>query len=73
MRRHGFRAYPYEFWHYSAGDAYAEYYDNTSQSGRYGPVDFDPTTGAVTPVEDPLANLQPKAEIKALIERALAS
>lgn len=73
MRRHGFRAYPYEFWHYSAGDAYAEYYDNTLQPGRYGPIDFDPATGAVTPVEDPLANLQPKAEIKTLIERALES
>src|SRR5262249_28552503 len=41
MARHGFVAYPYEFWHYSKGDAYGEYLTHSGRPGRYAPVDIE--------------------------------
>lgn len=52
MRRHGFVAYPYEFWHYNKGDAYWEYLTGSGNPARYGPVDLDPSTGGVTPIQN---------------------
>ena len=72
MAEHGFRAYPFEFWHYSKDDAYAEYLDNTGRPGRYGPVDADLTSGEVRPIEDPTALLCTLDEIRAGIDEALA-
>jgi len=48
----GFLPYPYEFWHYSRGDA-----DHTLLTGmrwpaRYGPVEWGSVDGMVTPVGD---------------------
>lgn len=40
MLEYGFRSYPFEFWHYSSGDAYAEYLAGSGRPGRYGPVDL---------------------------------
>lgn len=53
MARYGFVAYPWEFWHYSSGDAYAEQLTGSGRAARYGTVHCAPGGGAVTPVEDP--------------------
>ena len=50
FQRHGWYAYPYEFWHYSSGDCYAEWLAQSGRSARYGPVVFDPATGRCEPV-----------------------
>ena len=71
MYRHGFVAYPYEFWHYSKGDSYAEFLTKSDKPARYGPVDFDPESGSITPIlnaEKPFLSL---GDIEQNIEAAL--
>lgn len=51
LQAHGWVAYPWEFWHYSSGDSYAEYLTDTGQPGRYGPIHFDGHTSI--PIPDP--------------------
>ena len=72
MRRHGFVDYPAEFWHYNAGDAYAEYLTHTGQPARYGAVAMNPADGRVTPIANPTEPLNPPAVIRELMEHALA-
>jgi len=71
MEQHGFVAYPWEFWHYSSGDAYDAFLRGTGKPARYGAVDWDPASGAVTPVADPTEPLNSEDEIRAEIEAAL--
>ena len=71
LKRHSFTAYPYEFWHYSQGDAYDEYLNRSSRPGRYGAVDLDLATGKVTPIENPTTPLNSLEEIQEEIEQAL--
>lgn len=71
MRKHGFAEYPFEFWHYCAGDAIAALVSGTAGPVRYGPVDWDPAAGRVTPIENPTAPLNTDAEIMAKMEQAL--
>ena len=71
MAKHGFVAYPWEFWHYNKGDAYAEYLLKTGQPGRYGAIDWNATKHTATPNPDPLTPLNSDAEIQAEIEQAL--
>ncbi len=71
MGRHGFFTYPFEFWHYNNGDAYAEHLSGNRRPARYGPVDFDPATGAVSVIPDSTAPLNSEAEIGAMIEQAI--
>ena len=72
MARHGFAAYPFEFWHYSRGDAYDQHIRSTGRPGRYGPVDVDTTTGQVTPIASPNAPLHTDEELRLLIQESLA-
>jgi len=72
MQRHGFIAYPYEFWHYSKGDAYSEHLTNSGRPARYGPVDFSPDSGSITPISDYRAPLHSLEDIKRHIESALS-
>jgi D-alanyl-D-alanine dipeptidase len=72
MQRHGFMAYPWEFWHYNSGDAHVEVLNGRAAPGRYGPVAVDLVTGAVTPMENPTARLNTLEEIQAATEAALA-
>lgn len=72
MARHGFIAYPYEFWHYSQGDIYAEYLQKTGKPARYGAVDWDSRTGKVKPLDNPETLLNSLEEIEAEIRHALA-
>ncbi len=73
MARHGFVTYPYEFWHYNAGDAYQERLAGSSRPARYGPVDLDVATGRVTPIADAAEPLNTPEEIEARILQALGS
>lgn len=52
--RHSFFPYPFEFWHYSSGDALSELIAAAGRTARYGPVDFDPSSGNFLPVACPL-------------------
>jgi zinc D-Ala-D-Ala dipeptidase len=70
--RSGFSTYPFEFWHYNAGDAYQEHLEGSGRPGRYGAVDLDPATGRTTPIADPEAPLNTEGEIRDRIEEALA-
>jgi zinc D-Ala-D-Ala dipeptidase len=69
--RHGFVAYPYEFWHYSSGDGFAGSVSKSGQPARYGPVHWDTATGSTTPIANPKQALHSAEEIQAAIEKAL--
>jgi D-alanyl-D-alanine dipeptidase len=71
MARYGFRAYHFEFWHYNKGDAYDEHLSGSGRPARYGPVDFDPATRAVTPIARSEAPLNTEEEISAMVEAAI--
>ncbi len=71
MRRHGFVEYPFEFWHYSSGDAYDQFLRRTGKPAIYGAVDWDPATHAVTPLADLNQPLNSEEEVRAEIEAAL--
>jgi D-alanyl-D-alanine dipeptidase len=69
MEAHGFRHYPFEFWHYSQGDAIARLVAGDPRPARYGPIDWDPRTGAIEPVADAFTPLNPLD----VIEREIAT
>jgi len=71
MARHGFRTYRFEFWHYNKGDAYDEHLAGRGRPARYGPVDLDTATGAVTAITDSAAPLNSEQEIGELIARVM--
>jgi len=71
MRDFGFVEYPWEFWHYSSGDAYDQFLRKTGKPAIYGAVDWDPVTNVVTPMADATAPLNSEEEIRAEIEAAL--
>lgn len=71
MARHGFVAYPWEFWHYSSGDAYDQFLRKTGRPAIYGPVDWDPATGRLTPMADANQPLNDDEEIRLEITAAL--
>jgi D-alanyl-D-alanine dipeptidase len=71
MERHGFLHYPGEFWHYNKGDSLYQIQAHTGQPGRYGPVDWDPVTKAVTPYHDPRSPLSPLQVLEPLIQQAM--
>ena len=71
MRESGFVEYPYEFWHYSSGDAFEECARRIGRPICYGPVDLDVESGRVTPLEAPQAPLNSLEEIQVQIQAAL--
>ena len=72
MARHGFVAYPWEFWHYSSGDAYEQVLGKTGRPAIYGAVECDPQTLQVRPLAHPEQPLNSVDEIRAEIDAALA-
>jgi D-alanyl-D-alanine dipeptidase len=70
MARHGFVAYPYEFWHYNAGDVFAACIEGR-RSARYGPVSFEPSSPHLTPLHDQDEPLVTPSELSEAIEGAL--
>jgi D-alanyl-D-alanine dipeptidase len=71
MEGHGFLHYPGEFWHYNKGDSLYQIQARSGQPGRYGPVDWNPVTNAVTPYDDPRAPLSPLEVLEPLIQQAV--
>ena len=67
MAQRGFFHYPWEFWHFNQGDAYAEYLAQSGQPGRYGPVIFDPATGRQEEVQDSTRLLNPPEVMEAFV------
>lgn len=73
LARHDWHAYPWEFWHFSSGDSYAESLRNTGKPGRYGPVHFDGRS--IVPIDDATSDqlLEPlefyQTEIQAALKR----
>jgi D-alanyl-D-alanine dipeptidase len=66
MERHGFAAYPAEFWHYSQGDVFAEQLRCTGIAGRYAAVTRDQRTGSI----EPIAHLaEPLNSTEAILEQ----
>jgi hypothetical protein len=63
--------YPYEFWHYSSGDAYEQCLCGSDRPVSYGAVDYDAATGRVTPIEEPNKPLNSLEDIQAVIKAAL--
>jgi D-alanyl-D-alanine dipeptidase len=70
MARHGFVDYPYEFWHYSSGDAYEQVLRHSGRPAIYGAVSCD-AAGEVSPLDNPDQPLNSHDEIRAEIEAAL--
>ena len=71
MQRHGFVAYPWEFWHCSSGDAYEQFLRNTGKPAIYGPVDWDAASGTLVPITDANEPLNSEQEIRDEIAAAL--
>ncbi len=71
MEARGFMHYPGEFWHYNSGDVLDQIRRETSQPGRYGPVDWDPATNRVTAFEDPHTSLVDNEMIARELDRAM--
>lgn len=72
MEKHGFVAYPYEFWHYSQGDVFAETLRFSGKPARYAAVNLDPGSGAIEPIDDLMAPLNAAQDIGAEIVKAHA-
>jgi len=74
MEKHGFMHFPFEFWHYDKDDAAMHIVTGNPAPCRFGPVNWDPQTNKVTPVENPTELLNPlpviEREIAAALERA---
>lgn len=74
MESHGFMHFPYEFWHYNKGDAGDHILNGKSEPARYGPVNWNPATNQVTPIDDAMSPLntlpQLEKEIAAAMHRA---
>ena len=71
MRGAGFVEYPYEFWHYSSGDAYEGILCNQSTPAIYGAVDYDSDTGQTKSIPNPELSLNDLDEIKKEIDAAI--
>jgi len=71
IQRHGFIAYPYEFWHYSKGDAYAKYLTDSGNPARYGAIDFDIISGNITPIPNPKDPLHSMGDIEKYLKLSL--
>jgi D-alanyl-D-alanine dipeptidase len=71
LEKHGFMAYPYEFWHYNQGDVYDEMLHLSDKPARFGAVHCDLKSGQVTPVDSPCEALNSNAEIEREMNAAM--
>ena len=72
FRRHSWFAYPFEFWHFSSGDSYAEYLSGSGAAARYGPIIFENGTTLAMSAAESDALLQPHEIYRSRIASALA-
>lgn len=71
LAEHDLLPYPYEFWHFSHGDADYELLAGRGREARFGPVRRSPDDGQVTPVADPLAPFVTLEDIRPRLRRLL--
>ncbi len=71
LKKYGFIAYPFQFWHFSQGDAYAEYISKSGKGARYGAINFDLSNGKIVPLDNPEKSLYSIGQIQEKIESAL--
>jgi D-alanyl-D-alanine dipeptidase len=64
----GFVAYPWEFWHFSRGDADAEMIAGAGRPARYGSVHWSDGQDRPTPVADPLEPFLTVEDVRARME-----
>ncbi|HOE96333.1 MAG TPA: M15 family metallopeptidase [Candidatus Sumerlaeota bacterium] len=68
--RGGFLPYPFEFWHFSKGDAYEHHLRQSGQPAKYGAVEWDPRTGRVTALDNPRQSLISVEDVQLELEQA---
>lgn len=71
MESHGFMHFPYEFWHYSKGDAADRIMNNDPSPAKFGAVNWDAQTNEVIPIENTHTPLNPLDRIEQEIAAAL--
>jgi D-alanyl-D-alanine dipeptidase len=71
MEKQGFIHFPFEFWHFDKDDAGMHILTGNPAPCRFGPVNWNPQTNEVTPVENPLELLNPLSVIEKEIAAAL--
>lgn len=71
FHQHGWMEYPWEFWHYSQGDCYAESLMKSGRPSRYGPVVFDGTNSTPIDLAEADQLLEPLAFYEEQMEAAL--
>lgn len=71
--KHGFSTYPYEFWHYNAGDAYQGLLQGADNqiAAKYGAVELDLGSGGVEAMADTTAVLNSAETMRGLMQAAL--
>ncbi len=70
MNKAGFFEYPYEFWHYNAGDCYAAYLSYYKTPAIYSPIHLLPD-GSIQPIANPTEYLNPLEEIDRVLQTTL--
>jgi D-alanyl-D-alanine dipeptidase len=68
MGRHGFVAFPFEFWHFSRDDAFARVACEDARPARYGPVDLL-AAGRVAPTRHQLGRLYTREDLARRLDR----
>jgi D-alanyl-D-alanine dipeptidase len=71
MESRGFMHFPFEFWHYNKGDVGAHILSDNPAPARYGAVNWNPQTNAVTAVSEPMQPLNPLSAIEVEIAAAI--
>ena len=71
MESHGFMHFPFEFWHFSKGDAADRIVNHDTGPARFGPVNWNSETNEVSPVENSKQPLNALSQIEKEIEAAL--
>ena len=69
----GFLPYPYEFWHFSHGDADYEMLAGAGRPARFGPVHFSRGAAAPVPVADILRPFVTPDDVRDRLERIFPS
>lgn len=69
----GFLPYPYEFWHFSRGDADCEMIAAVGRPARFGPVNSPGPDGQVVPVDDPLRPFLTVDDVRRQLQRMLGA
>lgn len=71
LKKYGFIAHPFQFWHFSQGSACTEYAMKSGEDARYGAINFDLNSGRIVPVENPENPLYSIDQIREKIESAV--